>query len=107
MYADRTTTLGVERFFSRPTHRHVGFGFMIPHCGIGCAKWKKRNSRSFEDKYSSFQKIKMNYLILFDFWSREEFLDGEPLLKVIESLYKEPKDTGFYCLSQKNSEDLI
>lgn len=61
--------------------------------------WRERNSRCFEDEGNSIQKIKLNYIMLFHLWSKQECIDEiESLLQVLVSVRKKNTFGGFIFL---------
>lgn len=59
---------------------------MIPGC-IWWTIWRERNLRCFAGKRDSIQKIKLNCIVLFNFWCKQTYIgDTEALMQVLEPL---------------------
>jgi len=59
---------------------------LVPAC-IWWTIWKERNYRIFEDKSNPVQKVKMNCILLFLFWCKENYVEEtESLVDMIGSL---------------------
>jgi len=59
---------------------------IIPTC-IWWSVWKERNLRCFQNKSNSIQKMKMNCLVLFHFWCKQEYMeDLESVMNALGTL---------------------
>ncbi|WMV53791.1 hypothetical protein MTR67_047176 [Solanum verrucosum] len=59
---------------------------IIPTC-IWWSVWKERNLRCFQNKSNSIEKMKMNCLVLFQFWCKQEYMeDLESVLNALGTL---------------------
>lgn len=45
---------------------------IVPAC-VWWTKWRERNQRCFEDKQCSNQKLRVNCLVLYYFWCKQEY----------------------------------
>ncbi|TMW87681.1 hypothetical protein EJD97_019620 [Solanum chilense] len=83
----RKVTQSLKLWSSYPSiSGHKEIWKIIPAC-IWWSVWKKRNIRCFQNKSNSIQKIKMNCLVLFLFWCKQEYMvDLESIKDVLGSL---------------------
>ena len=59
---------------------------IIPAC-IWWSTWKERNLRCHQNKSNTIQKMKMNCLVLFHFWCKQEYMEVlESVVNVLGSL---------------------
>ncbi|KAG5631747.1 hypothetical protein H5410_003464 [Solanum commersonii] len=59
---------------------------IIPHC-IWWTIWKERNSRNFEDRSYSIQKVRWDCIASFYFWCKEKGLeDTKQIVELLGSL---------------------
>ncbi|KAK6796557.1 hypothetical protein RDI58_004258 [Solanum bulbocastanum] len=59
---------------------------IIPAC-IWWSTWKERNLRCHQNKSNTIQKMKMNCLVMFHFWCKQEYMeDLEAVVNVLGSL---------------------
>ncbi|KAG5605940.1 hypothetical protein H5410_027432 [Solanum commersonii] len=59
---------------------------IIPTC-IWWSVWKERNLRCFQNKSNNIQKMKMNCLVLFHFWCKQEYMeDLESVMNALGTL---------------------
>ncbi|WMV37870.1 hypothetical protein MTR67_031255 [Solanum verrucosum] len=59
---------------------------IIPYC-IWWTFWKERNSRNFEDRSNSIEKVKGNCIVSFYFWCKEKDLEEtEQIVELLGSL---------------------
>ena len=59
---------------------------IIPTC-ILWSMWKERNLRCFQNKSNSIQKMKMNCLVLYHFWCKQEYMeDLESVMNALGTL---------------------